>query len=355
MSKVLNVGIVGTGGVAQVIHLPVLKSMPSKFRIAALCDVSEKSLSYNGQKYEVEDLYTDAQQLVKQKDLDAVLVLNSHEYHAEVAIAAANEGKHVLIEKPMALTIDDANDIIEAKNRNNVKMMVGYMRRFAPAFEAAVKEIGGLDKILYARVRGIIGPDDYFIRESGVYPKKFDDIPETLMVDKKERAKEMLTKATGGNDKLALWYHFLAEEGCHDLSVMREALGMPKAVAGAATGKNGRFLNVLFEYDKFNVSYETGIDEQGRFDAHLEVYGDSKSVRVEYDTPFIHGLPIKLIMNETENGVFKETMFRHTYKNPFVIELEDFHRVIVTNGETKTTPEDFKNDLVVFKMIMDKL
>ncbi len=355
MVNILNVGIVGTGGAAQVIHLPILTSLPDKFRVVALCDVSEESLAFNGKKYQVENLYTDAKQLVQQRDIDVVFVLNSDEYHAEVAIDAANEGKHVFIEKPMALTMEDTKNIIEAKNRNKVKMMVGYMRRYAPAFEAATKEIGGLDKILYARVRGIIGPDPYFINQSGNVFKRFEDIPETAIVDRQKRAQKIIKEVLGEDEQLALWYRFLCEEGSHDLSLMREVLGMPTAVVGAAAGKNGRFLNVLFEYDNFNVSYETGIDQQGRFEAHIEVYGETKSVRVEYDTPFISGLPIKLIVNETENGIFKESIIRHTYKNPYAMELEDFYRVITTDAESKTSPEDYKNDLIIFRMIMNAL
>ncbi len=356
MSKVLNVGIVGTGEVAQVIHLPILESMAEKYRIVALCDLSEQSLAYNGEKYNVNNLYTDAKELVKQADVDVVFVLNSDEYHAEVAIDAANVGKDVFIEKPMVLTMGDADAIIEAKNKNNVKMMVGYMRRYAPAFELAVKEIGGLDKVLYARVRDIIGSNDFFVEQSGTYPKTFNDIPEAAIIDKKNRAKQLVTEAIGDvDDRLSLIYRLLGGLGSHDLSVMREALGMPIGVAGAACRKDGFFLNTLFNYENFNVSYETGFDQQGRFDAHFEVYGETKSVRVEYDTPYIKSLPIKLIVCETRNGKYKETVIRPTYKDPYTIELEGLYEAITADGDIKTTPEDYKKDLEIFKMIINAL
>ncbi|ANY65496.1 oxidoreductase [Paenibacillus sp. BIHB 4019] len=358
MTKILNIGVVGTGEIAQTVHLPLLEAMSDKFRIAALCDVSEESLAYNGEKFRVPSAnwYTDAKALVKQKDIDVVFVLNSDEYHAEVAIDAANEGKHVLIEKPMALTLKDADAIIEAKNKNNIKIMVGYMRRYAPALEAAVKEIGGLEKVLYARVRDIIGPNDFFVSQSGTYPKRFTDVPQAAITDKQERGQALVTEALGEVDASLAWmYRLLGGLGSHDLSVMREALGMPTGVAGAAAGKNGIFLNALFTYEHFNVSYETGIDQQGRFDAHLEVYGETKSVRVEYDTPYIKGLPIKLIINETIGGEFRETIIRPTYINPYTIELETLHEAITAGGAIKTTPEDYKDDLVLFKMIIDAL
>jgi len=96
--KVLNIGIISLGEVAQVIHLPVLELYPDRFRIGALCDISPKLVASLGEQYRVEHLYTNAHDLVQQPDLDVVFVLNSNEYHAECAIAAANAGKHVLLQ-----------------------------------------------------------------------------------------------------------------------------------------------------------------------------------------------------------------------------------------------------------------
>ncbi len=71
---ILNVGIIGLGEVAQVIHLPVLSAMPEQYRIAALCDISPKLVRYMGEKYGIANLYTEAAELVKQEDLDAVFL-----------------------------------------------------------------------------------------------------------------------------------------------------------------------------------------------------------------------------------------------------------------------------------------
>jgi len=355
--NVLNVGIIGLGEVAQVIHLPVLETLPNKFSIAALCDISPKLVAYMGDKYRVDRLYTDAMQLARQPDLDVVLVLNSDEYHAECAIAAANHGKHVLIEKPMCLTESEADAIIEARNKNKVKIMVGYMRRYAPSFVEAVREIGGLDKIQYARVRDIIGPNKFFVKPTS-HVVAFDDIPPELQADKKRRAEALVKEAIGldSDSPYFGFYRLLGGLSSHDLSAMREALGMPKGVVGAKLTNNGStFLSVIFDYDRFSVTFETGIDEQGRFDAHIEIYSSKKSVKVQYDTPYIRHLPTKLLVNETDGEVYKETVIRPTLTDSYTVELEYFHRVISEDLIPKTTPEDYKNDLAIFKMIIDAL
>jgi predicted dehydrogenase len=354
---ILNVGIIGLGEVAQVIHLPVLESLPQQFRIAALCDISPKLVAHMGEKYRVNNLYTDASELVKQADLDVVFVLNSDEYHAECAIAAANNKKHVLIEKPMCLTVPEADAIIEAQQRNNVKVMVGYMRRYAASFVEAVKEIGGFDKIQYARVRDIIGPNSYFVKPTS-HVVSFDDIPEELKTDKQSRAEKLVKEATGLDASSPLFrvYRLLCGLSSHDLSAMREAIGMPKGVVGAKVTNNGSiFLSAILDYDQFAVTFETGIDQQGRFDAHVEVYSSHKSVRVQFDTPYIRHLPSTLHITETVGETYTESVIRPTLADAYTLELNYLYDVITQDLELKTTPEDYKNDLAIFKMIIDAL
>lgn len=357
-NRILNVGLIGLGEVAQVIHLPVLQSLPQYYRISALCDISAKLVEQIGRQYGVTNLYTDASDLVKQEDLDVVFVLNSDEYHAECAIAAANHKKHVFIEKPMCLTFAEAEAIIEARDRNQVKVMVGYMRRYATAFEQAVEEIGGFDHITYARVRDIIGPNSYFVNQTS-QTISFDDIPESAAVDRRNRSEQLGKEATGLEPDSPLFgiCRFLTGLGSHDLSAMREAIGMPRGVVGAkASVQQGSiFLNAIFDYDKFSVTYETGMDQQGRFDAHLEVYSKQKTVKVQYDTPYIRHLPTTMTIQETIGQAYKETIVRPTFTDPYTIELKYLYDVIMQGITPKTTPEDYKNDLLIFKMIMDAL
>jgi predicted dehydrogenase len=153
--KILNVGIIGCGEVAQVIHIPTLTFMHRWFRITYLCDVSPGALKHCAAiLHNVPKTTRDPQELCASQDVDVVMVINSDEYHAAHAIIALQHDKHVLVEKPLALTKRDIYSIIDAEKKSKGKLMVGYMRRYAAPFEDAVQEIGGMDKILYARVRG---------------------------------------------------------------------------------------------------------------------------------------------------------------------------------------------------------
>src|SRR5437660_3906534 len=157
MTKV-KVGLVGLGEIAQIVHLPILQEYADQFEIAALCDISQELLAAMGERYNVppQSRYTDYHDIAAQRDLDALLVLNSDEYHTDSALAAIQYGKHVLIEKPMCLTRQEAETIIKAREEAGVKVMVGYMRRLAPAFVEAVEHVRDLEQINYARVHDII-------------------------------------------------------------------------------------------------------------------------------------------------------------------------------------------------------
>lgn len=351
----IKVGLVGLGEVAQVIHLPILQAHAEQFEIAAICDISQELLHTLGARYNVpsEHRYLDYTKIAEQKDLDAILVLNSDEYHTDSALAALQHGKHVLIEKPMCLTRQEADTIIKARNEAGVQVMVGYMRRYAPAFIEAAKQVKELEKINYARVRDIIGQNSQFVDQSSVVIRP-NDIPKEAILDRAERAKRLVGEALGDvPEQLQRTYRLLCGLSSHDLSAMRELLGMPKGVIAAH--QSGSFLTALFEYENYMVSFETGIDHNRRFDAHIQVYGETKELRLQYNTPYIRQLPTQLFISETQDEEFEERVIRPTFADAYTIELLHFHGVVLHNMEPKTTAEDFLHDLDLFEMIIKAL
>lgn len=353
--SVVRVGVVGLGEVAQIIHLPILQSLGDKFEIVALCDVSEKLLGAVGKRYAVSNLYQDTGQLVKRSDLDAVLVASSDEYHADAVVAAAENGKHVLVEKPMCLTLSDAERMIRARDAGGVQVMVGYMRRYAPAFTAAVPMVRDLEKILYVRVRDIIGQNRLIIEQSSKV-LRFDDIPDHLMRDRSERARRMVAEAVGEvPPELARSYRLLNGLSSHDISAMRELIGIPKGVLSATQWNGGACLLVTFDYGDYCVSLETAIDSQRRFDAHLEVYAPQKSIKVQYDTPYIRHLPTTLQVGETKGDAYTETTLRPTFTDPYTHEIEAFYESVKSGKPPKTTIEDAMEDLKLFRTIIEAL
>ena len=154
--RIVNVGLIGCGEIAQVVHIPTLLLMRDWFRITYLCDVSAAALEHCSKSLPYPHKTTrDPEELCASEQVDVILIANSDEYHAAHAILALQHDKHVLVEKPLALTKRDIIAVIDAEKMSRGKVMVGYMRRYAAPFEEAVREVGGLENVLYARVRGM--------------------------------------------------------------------------------------------------------------------------------------------------------------------------------------------------------
>src|SRR5213082_4320295 len=114
-------------------HLHYLRELSDRFEIAALCDLSRTVVDSVGEAYGVDRRFTDWTALLA-APLDAVLVLTTGS-HEPMAVAAAQAGRHVFIEKPIALSEAEGQAIIAAGKKAGVRLMVGYMKRYDPAVE----------------------------------------------------------------------------------------------------------------------------------------------------------------------------------------------------------------------------
>ena len=90
------------------------------------------------------------------------------------------------------------------------------------------------------------------------------------------------------------------------------------------------------------------------FDAHIEVFSKSKQVRVNWDEPFIKGLPVTMTIREDidGSGSLKETFVRKTYEDPFTLELRELYALAAEGKPVKTTVHDAAQDLKIFQMIL---
>ena len=353
----LRIGVIGLGEVAQVVHLPVLMSLPHLFEVRSACDLSPGLLNDVGDRFAIPGRHSSAAELIGAGDIDAVLVLNSDEYHTEAVVAAVEHDLHVLVEKPMCLTVREADEIITARNRSGATVMVGYMRRFAPAFLQAKEMLPTLGRLNFARVHDVIGPNRLIVDQTA-HVVRPDDLVQSQLEERWARGSRLVHEALGPvPDALHNAYRLLCGLGSHDLSAMRELLGPPVGVHAARQWRAGGYLAALLDYGDYLVSYETGVDAQLRFDAHLEVFGDHASFRVQYDTPYVRHLPTTLHVERSAGDAIERSVVRPHLKDPYTHELEYFHHVATTGATPKTSPEDFVADLDLFAELirhMDK-
>lgn len=149
----LNIGIIGTGSIANM-HAEGMIREADVFKIKSACDIDAKRLKDFGRRFGITELYSDYRKIIDDPEIDAVIVLLPHNYHEPVCIEAMNAGKHVLVEKPIARTLQEADNIIKTAETTGVTLMVAHNQRFFPAhrYIRELLEQGVLGKLFCARV-----------------------------------------------------------------------------------------------------------------------------------------------------------------------------------------------------------
>lgn len=146
--KIIKFGIIGCGRISR-IHTAVISKL-SGTRLMAVCDIIEKRAGDYAEKFKCES-YKDYKELLKSKNIDIVNICTPTYLHADMTVAAAEFGKHVIVEKPMALSLKDADRMIEACERSRVKLFVVKQNRYNPPIlnlKEAIDE-GRFGKLFY--------------------------------------------------------------------------------------------------------------------------------------------------------------------------------------------------------------
>jgi predicted dehydrogenase len=133
--RVLRYAVVGLGYISQIATLPAFRNARRNSRLTALVSSDEKKLKLLGRRYGIENLYRyeDYDQLLESGEIDAVYIALPNSLHCEYTVRAANAGIHVLCEKPLADTPEQCREMIEACERNRVKLMTAYRLHFERA------------------------------------------------------------------------------------------------------------------------------------------------------------------------------------------------------------------------------
>jgi predicted dehydrogenase len=138
--KKLGVGVLGVGEMGKR-HAENLRRLVPEAQLVAIADAWAERARVVAEELEIENYYSSLEAMLERKDLDAVLIATPDKFHAKAVETAARAGKDVLCEKPLALNLADARAAIDAVARAGRRLQVGFMRRYDPAYAAAMKRI----------------------------------------------------------------------------------------------------------------------------------------------------------------------------------------------------------------------
>ena len=157
--KKLKVGIIGCGGIANSKHMPALTSQKDKCKMVAFCDIIRERAEKAAAQYGAEGakVYEDYHDLLADPEIDVVHVLTPNVAHCPITVAAFEAGKHVMCEKPMAATTEDAQLMIDTWKKSGKKFTIGYQNRFRKDTQTLFKacRAGDLGDIYFAKAHAI--------------------------------------------------------------------------------------------------------------------------------------------------------------------------------------------------------
>lgn len=353
----IRIGVIGLGEVAQCMHLPILQDLCDTYQVTAVSDIAPSLVAYVQNKYHIPEAYSSAAELLARSNIDAVLILSPDQYHGEYAAMALQAGKHVFLEKPAALCLDELNTLIELQKKYPHQiLMVGYMRRYAGPFLKAKEILSNSQmKTEYLRFRDIILEAPYFIRQTRpvFYPK---DAPAELLQESRLRRREQLDRAIGSDASEAMrtTYQMLTGLGCHSFAAVRELFGPPVKIHSVATASGGQHVVIVMEFEGGFLGIYELVNNQNivQFDAAIEVFQNTRKILIKYETPYLRYQPAYVEVIESSETDTHTTTYGPDFRDAFQTELAYFAQCIHSGIQPKTSLEDAAADLKLFQDII---
>jgi inositol 2-dehydrogenase len=308
----IRIGLIGVGRMGQVFAHHLAFSV-EEVDFVAVADMNAALAQEAAARFGAENGYSDYHVLLAREDIDAVVIASPTHTHPEVIIAAAQAGKHIFSEKPLALTLDACSQTIEAVNEAGVKFQLGFMRRFDPGYVVAKKKIEA----------GVIGKPVMF-KSVGRDPKRT-----SLEFARRENSGGLIADMGVHDFDLARWMmgseveRVSTEGGCLVFPELKDVGDIDNAV-----------INLKFENGAVG-NIDVSRNAVYGYDIRTEILGSEGGLMIGkmQETPV-------LVM--TRSGVCHDTVpyFMQRFGEAYAAEIRDFVRCIVEDTEPRATGKD---------------
>jgi len=330
---------VGLGMVAQIMHLPYLKES-DRFELAAVCDVSRKLADRMAAHYGAPYACTDVDDMLRHGNVDAVFILTFN--HCDIAKKAARAGKHMFCEKPVAFSVQEAQEIKRAVDKAGVTFMIGYMKRYDQGFLLGLKHFERMKK--KKDVRMITVHDACFANDLAIRSMynlvKYNDVPQQIITDGITTMEMRLRQAVGKNAPAHVLsaYRLLLETGSHDVNVLRGAFGDPHKVLHTEIWPEGNWIATTLDYGG-NVRCNLCVARSARNwpDEFITAYGLTDTVTVEFPNPFHKNAATEVRRTFMHGDATTYETTKASHEEAFEAELRHFHDCVRKNKTPLTS------------------
>jgi predicted dehydrogenase len=345
---------VGGGLVAQAMHLPYLAARPDLFELTALAEPSQTVRAALGARYRIGGLYGDYRALLETEALDAVVVCSPAGTHAEIVLAGLDLGLHVFVEKPMCITLADANEIVAARDRAGRVIQVGTMKRFDPGYEQLLADLPpAADALRYVSV---VVNDPEFVPFFGPGEVvRGEDVPREVIEATRRAEAEQVEAAVGlgGADVVRAFSEGFLGSLVHDVNLVHgllEAMGepLPAEVIGGDWWNEGRALtgSVRLSNGARWDSAHIQLLETGEYRESVSLLFADSVRRLHFPSPWLKQYPTSYERSDAD-GLARSVRVFESYEEAFARELAHFHACVVEGVPCRTPPEQARLDIDV--------
>lgn len=352
----LRVGVVGLGGIAQMMHLPHLAERPDRFEIVRAADIGERTLALVGGRYGIQRLSRDFKEVCADKDVDAVLVLSSGS-HREVALCALESGKHLFVEKPLGYGLRESEELVRAASASGRTVMIGYHKRFDPAYRRAREAVRAMKDLRYVEVTVLHPDDDGYRGHHALWPEpdraaaladEEGSLRRTVQAVTSGPLAGALADVTGADAPVEnrVAAKVLCESLIHDINALRGVLGEPDEVVSAHVWRGGMAQTSVTRFGQdvrahLNWVYLPGLRN---YEETVRFIGASSRVTLTFPSPYLRHFPTPLAIERMDG---EDHVVEHrtvSYEEAFRAELTHFRECVLTGKRPELPPEEAVGD-----------
>ncbi len=327
MKPKVKIGIVGAGFVGQLAHLMNYVEIPD-CAVVALAELRPELRKKVAQRYNIPRTYSTHLELLQDPEVEAVVVITRRPTLGPVAYDCLKAKKHVLTEKPMASTAEQAERLVATAKENGVQYVIGYERIHDEGVQKA-KAI--MDELLKTKELGEIT----FARAHCFMGESYCNIDGHIMTDEKiplDKTPEWpiapdWISAESKND-----YAAFVNVYCHNINLLRYLIGQTPKVDYAGIFRNDGQIAVL-NFGAFGAVLEAGRGNARQWDEVTEIYFTNGRLRVETPPHFLRNVPARVELYR-EKGEKEVLIPQASWTWSFRRQAEDFVRTVRENGSS---------------------
>lgn len=321
-SRPVRIGVIGCGRIAQAAHLQAIPKS-SAVELVAVADPSPDLSEGVARQFGVQG-FTDSDELLK-ADIEAVVVATPDRFHYPLGVAALKAGKHVLMEKPLAATSAEAEELVKLAAERDLRLQTGAMKRHDPGLDFAhqhLSEIG--DIVTFTSIYRIPA------QRSGIEATVF---PPLMVVDSAVRTHEDSFKAQ--KNRAA---YLLATHGAHVFDQLVYFAGEPRwiSVQSAVVGQDYTWHGTVGLPSGGLGSFEMTVDVHADASEGFEIFGTKGHIKASTFQPFWKRASEVEVYLE-DSGVSLRPHPRDT--NAFKVQIDDFAAAVLAGGGENPSPE----------------